>query len=429
MTLARAPRQSARAEVGRLLDVTRAVHFAHQRGILHRDLKPSNVLIDAGGVAFVTDFGLAKRTGVDTSLTETGQPIGTPRYMAPEQAAGRRDLTVGVDVYSLGAMLYERLTGRPPFVGDNMLEVLRQVREVDPPRPSSIVGELNRDLETICMKCLEKEAGRRYASADALADDLDRWLKGEPIAARPVGRLERGWLWARRNPALATAGGLAGAGLLAVAVVSMIAASHARARAKAEREGREIAQRAAQDAIRDRDTIEQTHAISLVRPLSSESAGATQSAGGMMGMAGVMQIKVLSPAPLNEAESETLWELVDRPGERLWMRYLREAISDPLRTTQLVARSEPALVAALGLDRARYDRAVRLLTERVREPTITEEQKAGVALVALQIADGPSPATVEWTEVMERAMRKRSMGSAWIDFVAGATARMEQQVA
>ena len=195
--------------------------------------------------------------------------------MAPEQAAGRKDLTVGVDVYSLGVMLYERLTGRPPFVGDNMLEVLRQVREVDPPRPSSIVGELNRDLETICMKCLEKEAGRRYASADALADDLDRWLKGEPIAARPVGRLERGWLWARRNPALATAIGLATTALVGVAVISMVAAYQAQARAKAEREGKEIAQCRARVAIQDRDTIEQTHEISLVRPLSSESAGET----------------------------------------------------------------------------------------------------------------------------------------------------------
>ena len=213
-TLARAPRRSARAEVARLLDVARAVHFAHQRGILHRDLKPSNVLIDPAGTAFVTDFGLAKRTGADSSLTETGQPVGTPRYMAPEQAAGRKDLTVGADVYSLGVILYERLTGRPPFLGDNLMEVLRQVREIDPPRPSSILPGLDRDLETICLKCLEKDPGRRYASAEALAEDLDHWLKGEPIAARPVGRLERAWLWARRNPALA--------GSLTVAILALV---------------------------------------------------------------------------------------------------------------------------------------------------------------------------------------------------------------
>jgi eukaryotic-like serine/threonine-protein kinase len=219
-TLARTPRQSARAEVARLLDVARAVHFAHQRGILHRDLKPSNVLIDPAGSAFVTDFGLAKRTGADSSLTETGQPLGTPRYMAPEQAAGRKDLTIGVDVYSLGVILYERLTGRPPFLGDNLIEVLRQVRETDPPRPSSILPDLNRDLETICLKCLEKDLGRRYASAKVLAEDLDHWLKGEPITARPVGRLERAWLWSRRNSALA--GSLAATlfAVLSIVVVS-----------------------------------------------------------------------------------------------------------------------------------------------------------------------------------------------------------------
>jgi eukaryotic-like serine/threonine-protein kinase len=202
-TLARAPRQSARTEVNRLIDIARAVHFAHQRGILHRDLKPSNVLIDPAGTAFVTDFGLAKRTGADSSLTETGQPLGTPRYMAPEQAAGRKDLTVGVDVYSLGVILYERLTGRPPFLGDNVLEVLQQVRGTDPPRPSAIQPALSRDLETISLKCLEKDTGRRYASAEALAEDLDHWLKGEPITARRVSSAERAWLWARRNPALA----------------------------------------------------------------------------------------------------------------------------------------------------------------------------------------------------------------------------------
>ena len=246
-TLARAPRQSARSEVGRLLDVARAVHFAHQRGILHRDLKPSNVLIDPAGAAFVTDFGLAKRTGADSSLTETGQPLGTPRYMAPEQAAGRKDLTVGVDVYSLGVILYERLTGRPPFLGDNVMEVLRQVREIDPPRPSSILPEVNRDLETICLKCLEKDPGRRYASAEFMAEDLDHWLKGEPITARPVGRLERAWLWSRRNPALATAGGLAMAGLVVLRGCDFLdrcLLESIGARQRAERRERDLARQA-----------------------------------------------------------------------------------------------------------------------------------------------------------------------------------------
>jgi len=392
-TLAGTPRQSVRAEVARLLDVARAVHFAHQRGILHRDLKPSNVLIDPAGVAFVTDFGLAKRTGADSSLTETGQPVGTPRYMAPEQAAGRKDLTVAADVYSLGVILYERLTGRPPFVGDNVMEVLRQVREVDPPRPSTILPGLDRNLETICLKCLEKDPGRRYASAEALAEDLDRWLNGEPIAARPVGRLERAWLWARRNPAVATAGGLAVAGLVAVAAISLIAASQAQARARAER--------------RDRETIEQTFARSLVRPLNPEGGGGN----------------------LTYPESEALWELAEHRGERLWLRYLNEAIHDPLRTRQLVARSEPALVAALGLDRSKYDRAIRLLADRCHESAIPQEQKADVALVALQLTGGSSPDTRQWIEVIGGSIGNHILRPGWNNLLADAAYRMEPHVA
>src|SRR5204863_4937797 len=133
---------------------------------------------------------------------------------APEQAAGRKDLTVAADVYSLGVILYERLTGQTPFAGDNAFTLLRQARESEPPRPSSIRPGLDRDLETVVLKCLEKEPGRRYASAEALADDLDCWLRGEPIQARPVGRLEKAWLWARRNPALTVGGSLSVLGLV-----------------------------------------------------------------------------------------------------------------------------------------------------------------------------------------------------------------------
>src|SRR5271157_1882914 len=203
-SLAKHPRSDPRREVEGMVAVIRAVHHAHQRGVLHRDLKPSNVLVDSQGTRLVTDFGLAKRLAdTDRSITETGQVLGTPKYMAPEQAAGRRDLTVAADVYSLGVILYERLTGQTPFTGENVVTLLRQARESDPPRPSSIRPGLDRDLETVVLKCLEKEPGQRYPSAEALADDLDRWLRGEPILARPVGQLERAWRWRKRNPTLA----------------------------------------------------------------------------------------------------------------------------------------------------------------------------------------------------------------------------------
>jgi serine/threonine-protein kinase len=202
-SLARHPRSDARTEARMVADVAAAVHHAHQRGILHRDLKPSNILIDPAGRPLVVDFGLAKHVAADRTLTETGAIVGTPLYMAPEQAAGRKDLTVAADVYSLGVMLYERLTGQTPFRGDSPLEVLRQAREAEPPRPTSIIAGLDRDLETICLKCLEKDPAKRYASAEALADDLERWLRGEPIQARPAGVWEQIFKWVKRQGTVA----------------------------------------------------------------------------------------------------------------------------------------------------------------------------------------------------------------------------------
>jgi hypothetical protein len=186
-----------------LIKVARAVHAAHQRGVLHRDLKPGNVLLDVTGEPYVVDFGLAKAVNGHEQQTQSGVVIGTPSYMAPEQARSQKGLTVAVDVYGLGAILYELLTGRPPFRAETQVDTILQVLDRDPPRPRTLSSRIDRDLETICLKCLEKEPHKRYASALPLAEDLERWLAGRPIAARPGGPVRKLVKWARRNPTLA----------------------------------------------------------------------------------------------------------------------------------------------------------------------------------------------------------------------------------
>src|SRR5438093_1689538 len=180
--------------------VARAVAFAHGKGILHRDLKPSNVLLEECGEPMVSDFGLAKFLDASVELTQAGQRMGTPAYMAPEQASGQTDRVGPVsDVWALGVILYELLAGRRPFTATERDELTKQILSTDPPSPRLLRPDLDEALQTVVLKCLAKEPRRRYASAAALADDLARWLRGEPISARPESWPRRAWRRARRT--------------------------------------------------------------------------------------------------------------------------------------------------------------------------------------------------------------------------------------
>ncbi len=238
--------QAARQAAELVATLAGAVQAAHTSGIVHRDLKPGNVLLTSDGTPKISDFGLARRVGDGAGLTLTGVAVGTPSYMAPEQALGRPDAVgTSVDVYALGAILYECLTGRPPFKAETAIETQRQVIAEEPAAPSRLNAKVPRDLETICLKCLHKAPTRRYASAKDLADDLHRFLEGKPVRARPVGFLEQAVKWVRRRPATA----LLVAALLALSATAVGAGVWLRQQEEDRQHAKEQREGQARDAI------------------------------------------------------------------------------------------------------------------------------------------------------------------------------------
>ncbi len=374
-----------------MVGVIRAVHHAHQRGVLHRDLKPSNVLVDSQGTRMVTDFGLAKRlSSGDRSFTETGQVLGTPKYMAPEQAAGRKDLTVAADVYSLGVILYERLTGQTPFTGDNALDALA---------PGPRVGAAAAVVDPAGARSRPGNRGAEVpgeGTGPALSVGRGPWPttwpagSGRPIAARPVGQAERFWRWCRRNPAVA---GLTAAVALALVLGAVVSGYFA----LAERRGRIRAEQAEQEANAANDRTERTFAQSLARPLDPNGDDENH--------------RVLS-----EPETVALWELSLNQDKPIGLRFLDEAMRDPIAVRQLRARAEPALIAAVGLDTRRREWASRRLRERLRDQGRPLSSKAEVGFVALELEDQFSPAPEDHAGIIIQALTEDYPEDLWISW-------------
>lgn len=378
------PRGTPREEVSHLRDVARAVQHAHEQLILHRDLKPSNILVDASGQYHVADFGLAKRLTSDGSLTDTGQLLGTPRYMSPEQAAGNRNLTVAADVYSLGVILFERLCGRPPFVGDIALEIVGHVIGTPAPKLSRFRPKLGIDLNTIVDKCLQKEPSRRYKSAEEFADDLDCYLFGRPISARPIGQAARFWSWCRRNPVIA---GLAiGIFLtLSTATIGMALLS--------------ISLR------RERDEADRNRAQAEVARNNADERL----------IAGIASpFKYGTTSKLNAAQQDALWELTGIDDVHLRTRWIEATPSIKLPSFAGIA-PEAIAMASVGLSSSLRMDIVDRLFRRLQDENLSTSERLDLAVRLLPLLDYSD----EFVTICQQLLRKapEEARDSWCDSI------------